>query len=546
MHKEGFEMKKSNMFSSRAFRKGTLSIVLTVVVIVAVMLVNVLATAVSQRYPFSVDLTSNKDYTISLSEEYENYVKNIDMDVEMTVCATEDDFNNSSSASAMVQTLSLTDYYTGISESTTKYARQVSMFMQAFSVLNSKINVTFANPNSVTEFAPISSKYTSDTLEYGDIIISCQHPSANGETFERYQIVKMTDIFTVEATQDTTYYGMYNITGSSLSGEIISRLYIVTNDSSVEVAVLGGHKVNTEYSNMLTTFLKKNNYTFTNVDNLLKDKIKAETQMAILVAPTNDYTADEIKVLDSFLKNDGNYGRTLVYLPSTSQPELPLLEEFLTEWGIKILPELVVEEENYNTYPYNILAQAADSKYTEGFNKDGNSDQIIYLGTTRALKTLFESQDGYVTQKILVSGEKAAGYPLFEDVPEDWQPGDAKNRGVQDMAVLSTYQKADSANGVAGESHLLVLSGDILAEQELLSNSYCYNSTLILNLFNGLSDQDTGVSVSIEDKVISTTSFYEKILNSNAGIVVIVVFVAVLPLCLVVLSFVIWRRRKKK
>lgn len=114
------------------------------------------------------------------------------------------------------------------------------------------------------------------------------------------------------------------------------------------------------------------------------------------------------------------------------------------------------------------------------------------------------------------------------------------------MAVLSTYQKADSANGVAGESHLLVLSGDILAEQELLSNSYCYNSTLILNLFNGLSDQDTGVSVSIEDKVISTTSFYEKILNSNAGIVVIVVFVAVLPLCLVVLSFVIWRRRKKK
>ena len=69
MHKEGFEMKKSNMFSSRAFRKGTLSIVLTVVVIVAVMLVNVLATAVSQRYPFSVDLTSNKDYTISLSEE---------------------------------------------------------------------------------------------------------------------------------------------------------------------------------------------------------------------------------------------------------------------------------------------------------------------------------------------------------------------------------------------------------------------------------------------------------------------------------------------
>ncbi len=538
-------MKKSSVFSSRAFRKGTLSVILTAVVIVAVFLVNVLATAVSQRYPFSVDLTANKDYTIALSEEYENFVKNIDMDVEMIVCAAEDDFNNSSYASAMVQNLSLTDYYSGISESTTKYARQVSMFMQAFGVLNSKITVTFANPNSVTEFSPISSKYTSDTLDYGDIIISCQHPSTNGETFERYQIVKMTDIFTVEATQDTTYYGMYDITGSSLSGEIISRLYIVTNDSSVEVAVLGGHKVDTEYSDMLTTFLKKNNYTFTNVDNLLKDTIKEETKMAILVAPSNDYTADEIKVLDSFLKNDGKYGRTLVYLPSTAQPELPLLEEFLAEWGIKILPELVVEEENYNTYPYNILAQAADSKYTESFNQD-SGDQIIYLGTTRALKTLFESQDGYVTEKILVTGENAAGYPLFEEVAEDWQPADAKNRGVQDMAVLSTYQKADSSTSVAGESYLLVLSGDLLAEQELLSNSYCYNSTLLLNLFNGLSGQDTGVTVSIDDKVISTTSFYEKIINSNAGIVVMIVFVVALPLFLVVLSFVIWRKRKKK
>ena len=78
-------MKKSSVFSSRAFRKGTLSVILTAVVIVAVLLVNVLATAVSQRYPFSVDLTANKDYTIALSEEYENFVKNIDMDVEMIV-----------------------------------------------------------------------------------------------------------------------------------------------------------------------------------------------------------------------------------------------------------------------------------------------------------------------------------------------------------------------------------------------------------------------------------------------------------------------------
>ncbi len=539
-------MKKSGVFSSRAFRKGTLSVILTAVVIVAVLLVNVLATAVSQRYPFSLDLTANKDYTIALSDEYENFVKGISMDVEITVCAAEDDFNNGSYASAMIQELSLSDYYAGsISESTTKYARQVSMFMQAFSVLNQKINVTFANPNSVTEFSAISSKYSSDSLAYGDIIICCTHPSTDGQSFERYQIVKMADIFTTEMTSDTTYYGTYNITGSSLAGEVVSSLYIVTNESSVEVAVLGGHNVNSEYSALLQNFLKKNNYTFTDVENLLKTEIKEETKVAIISAPENDYTADEIKVLDAFLKNGGKYGRTLVYLPSCSQPELPILEEFLAEWGIQILPAISYEEDanNYYQYPQWVLAQAADSKYTEGYDP---TQQYFYPMNYRLAQTLFESQNGYTTTKILTTGEKAYGYPITTDVPEDWTTADSAYKGQFDLVVMSTYQHLESASEVAGESHVLVMGGDFFFYDEIMSSTACYNSTLTLNLFNGLTGQNTGVSVSIEDKVISTTSFFEQIINSNAGVIIMIVFAAGLPLALIAMSFVIWRKRKKK
>ena len=537
-------MKKSNVFSSRAFRKGTLSLILIAVVIVAVILVNILATAVSKRYPFSLDLTANKDYTVALNDEYEGFVKGIDMDVEITICSSEDDFNNGNYASAMVQDLSLVDMYTGISESTTKYARQISMFMQGFSVLNPQIKVTFVNPNSVTEFASVSGKYTGEDLSYGDIIVCCKHPATNGEEFERYQIIKMSDMFTLTASSDTNYYGYYEITGSSLASEVVSRLYIVTNDSSVEVAVLGGHNVNGEYTDMLKNFLTKNNYTFTNVENLLKDEIKAETQMAILTAPLNDYTADEIKVLDAFLKNNGNYGRTLVYLPSCSQPELPVLEEFLAEWGIQILPAISYEEDqnNYYQYPQWVVAQAADSQYTEGFDA---AQQYFYPMNYRLAKTLFDSQGGYTTTKILTTGEKAYGYPITTDVPEDWQGEDSQYKGQFDLVVMSTYQHMESTN-VAGQSHVLVIGGDFFFYDEIMQSTACYNSTLTVNLFNGLSGQDTGVTVSIEDKVISTTSFYDQIINSDAGVIMFVVFVAALPLALIVFSLVIWMRRKKK
>lgn len=542
-------MKKPTVFSSRAFRKGTLSIIFAVIIIVAVVLVNIAATAVSQRYPFSLDLTANKDYTIALTDEYESFVSGITMDVELIVCAAADDFTSGNYASGMVQGLGLTDYYQGISDTTTKYARQVSTFLQSFPTKNSKIKLTFADPNSVTEFATVSSRYSSETLNYGDIILSCQHPAAEGgSTFERYQILKMTDIFSTEMNQEA-YYNGYSysntITGSSLASAAVSALYIVTSDSSVEVAILGGHNTNSEYAGLLRTFLQKNNYTFTEVDNLLTASIKDETMFAVLASPQSDYTASEIKVLEDFLKNDGKYGRTLVYLPSCGQPELPNLEEFLTEWGIEMLPAISYDETegNYYQYPYWVFAKPAESKYTEGMN---TTEQYFYPMNYRLARTAFESNGNYSTTKILTTGENTYGYPIGENVDKDWKPKDAKYKGQFDIVTLGTYQHLDSATNVAGESHVLMISGDYFLYDEILSTTSCYNSTLLLNLFNGLSGQEEGNTVSIENKVISNSSFYEKILNTYDGQVMMIIFIGVIPLSMIVLSFIIWKTRKRK
>lgn len=541
-------MKKQNAFSSRAFRKGTLSVVFAVIVMIAVVLVNVVATAVSERYPFSLDLTANKDYTIELSDEYDTFVKGIDLPVEITVCAAEDDFTGSGYASGMVSTLGLADYYEGVSETTGKYARQVSMFLKSFPILNDNISVTFADPNSVTDFAAVSSQYTKDALNYGDIIISCNHPATDGSTFERYQILKMSDIFTTEMNQEYYYSGYqycYEITGSSLAGGVVSALYIVTSEESVEVAVLGGHNTNTEYAGYLENFLKKNNYTFTEVDNLLNADIPEETMFMIVSAPQTDYTAEEIKALEEFLVNGGSYGRTLVYLPACNQPVLPKLEEFLQEWGIEVLPAISYDETEGNSYqyPYWVFAQAADSEYTEGF--DGNA-QYFYPMNYRLTRTAFDSNNGYTTTKILTTGENAYGYPIGDSVPDSWTVADAEYKGQFDLVVMSTYQKLDSSADVAGQSNVLVISGDYFLYEDILASSACYNSTLLLNLFNGLSGQEDGTTVSIEDKTISTTSFYEQIINTYAGQAVMIIFVAAIPLLLVVVSFVIWKKRKKK
>ena len=541
-------MKKPNFLSSRAFRKGTLSLAFTALVIVAVIVVNIIVSAVAERFPFSVDLTANKDYTISLTDEYAAFVKEINQPITVTVCAQEDDFSSGTYANYMAQTLTLTDNYMGVSDNTNKYARQVSAFLKSFGVMNSNITVRFINPNSVTEFAPITNQYTTEDFAYGDVIVSCMHPATDGSEFERYQIVKMADIFTTEMNQELYYTYQtyaYDITGSSLAGTMVSALYIVTNESSVEVAVFGGHEVDQEYTDAVQSFLRKNNYTFTQVDQLLNAKIAEETQFGLIVSPQTDYSAAELEVLDSFLENGGKYGRTLVYLPSIGQPQLPNLEEFLQEWGIEILPVAAYDETsgNYYQYPYMLLAQAADSEYTKEFD---NTQQYFEPMPYRLMRTMFDSQGGYTTQSILTTGKNACGIPLQDDVPEDWTPADAQYTGQFDLAILSTYQKLDSSANVAGQSHVLVVSGDGFFYKEVMSNSSAYNSTLAINMFNDLSGQEESAAITIEDKVIATNGFSDQLVNSYAPVFVLVIFVLVIPAALVAMSLVIWIRRKRR
>ena len=159
---------------------------------------------------------------------------------------------------------------------------------------------------------------------------------------------------------------------------------------------------------------------------------------------------------------------------------------------------------------------------------------------------MFDSQDGYTTTKILTTGPNACGLPLSENLSENWTPADAEYTGQFDLVLMSTYQKLDSAAGVAGESHVLVISGDGFFYNDVMTNTSAFNSTLAINLFNGLSGQEDGTTITIEDKVISSTNFSDKLVNSYAPVVVLLVFVVAIPAALLVMSLVIWIKRKRR
>ena len=543
------------MKSSKAFKRGGMAAVLIIAAVVIAVLLNVIITTVNNRFPFSIDLTAQQDYTINLDGEYEQYIKNIDKDISVTVCANEDDFEGTTYMNAMIQNCGLNISSSDAETVYRKYARQTLMFIKSFPTINGRIKVSFRDPNSVTDFTEVKNSYSSENLEYGDIIVSCIHKTQSGDDNNRYRIIKMTDIFATEVNQTlynqlarygSSYYN--NLTGSNLAMEMTSALYTVSSESSVKVAVIGGHGAQTASGegtalSGLKTLLSKNNYTFTDVASVLTDEIPEDASSVVLYQPTEDFTSEEISKISDYLINGGNYGKNLVYMASYSQPSMPNLEQFLSEWGIGVLPLIGYDEEHcYSAYTA-LLVEAADSDYTASFD---SQNSIIYPDIYRLARRTFDKNGNRYTTPILTTYNSALGCPI--DAGQDWNSSQATEKGPFDVMLMGSAYDSKANGEQTPASNVVYIGGSYTLNEQVLSQSSIYNSTLILNIFNGFAgvDQDSETAVNISPKVINTSNFASRLINNSAPTVMYIVFVGLIPVGLVAAGIVIWNRRRKR
>ena len=82
----------SNILKNRRLRMGSFATVLTVIFIAVLIILNMIVSAISERYPIQLDLTTGKIY--GLSDETIEYLKTVEKDVNIYVLATEDSFGS--------------------------------------------------------------------------------------------------------------------------------------------------------------------------------------------------------------------------------------------------------------------------------------------------------------------------------------------------------------------------------------------------------------------------------------------------------------------
>lgn len=489
-------MKKPSFVKNRNFRYGTVATAITVGFIALVVVLNIVATLLLQKFPLTVDLTSSGKFEIS--QQSIDYVQKVDRDVKVFVLSDEKNF----------------------SDPANQYTYQVGELLRKYSQHSGRVTVQYIDVVNNPGFA---AQYPNETLNEGDIIV---------QSDLRLQKFGWQDLFNV--TTDST--GQYLSSVSSKAEQTItSALLYVTDSNPAKVAFVSGHDEASMAS--LQDLFKKNGYDTTDVNTFGAD-IDPETQILVIAGPQRDFTELEIDKIDAFLTNGGKYGKQVYYMANPKQPAMPNLETFLAEWGIKFMDGSAYETDKNKTYYSPLFSIQNPDTLDNTFIGRGDKDKLttpVLMPNLRPMETLYSTQYNFTLNVLTKTYESAALYPT--NAPEDWSTANAAKQAY--TSIVATQKATDTPDETAVERSTVVAFGstDMFAA-DFMSSTFG-NAQFTVDLTNKLVGKQNGITLVAKDLTAATLD-----INATQAIVLGVVFVAVLPLAVLIIGLVVFLRRR--
>ncbi len=542
---DGKKAKKEKLADGRRFRFGSLATALTAVVIAAVVLLNVLVSALDAKFPLTLDVTGDK--VLTLSDATKELAKSVNEPVRITACIDEAYFSSPNTGNKEMDTI-LSQFY--------------STVKQLSSLSGGKISYDFIDlTKNVTEAAALAQYDVSD----GEILFTCGKRSnviglealmeydSNYNQYLQYQQYGM------------SYTGDYTFT-SLVEPALINGIQAVLNENLASVTMVVGHGEDENVISALTETLQKSGYEVMTLDiTTMENTFDKTCGMAILPAPSTDYSAEELALLRAWANNNGYMNHQLTYVVNYSVYLPSLSEFFMDNYGIEVTPYWVSETSNgrifYNgtTYTYGDLAE---TDYTEAVEK------AIKAPATAALKlhwdedkTLAKYVQAVVTfpetAQLIDYAKYTASYKaLLENVDVNDLTNNQKSELQKqiDALVTANTAKADTypivgmaysrteatVDGVESSTSALVCgSSGMLATY--LTDASSKNEVAFTQVFNGLTGNKSTVSVAGKSLSISTIDFGSEAVKKLVGLGL---FTVLLPVCVLVCCLVVFLRRK--
>ena len=518
--------KKAKLLKNQAFlKRGRFSIIITAAVIIAIIMLNSIVDALANRFVLEFDMSTENTY--SIAQENIDYIKSIDDEIEIILCADKDSYIGGTM-----------EYYAqayGIIDSlgtTPDYYKQTIKLIEKYDDYNSKIKVSFLDTQT-SEFAAVAEEYSSTTLNYGDILVSS---TINGT--RRFKKVGYTDIY--QRTQNDTYASMgytdvYDVTGNKIETALTGAISYVVSTEDKNIAILTGHSTTADYTSVYIQLLKDNNYNVDIIANSVVTEIDDKYDAVAIIAPSKDFLTDEIIALSDFLENDGKLEKGLLYFADATVPYLPNFAEFLLEWGIQIDEGILFEPNEAGHIP---------GENTRLYSYSSGQDDItadVYRcisGYNVPIYSVADEDSSYTVTSLVETSDSVVAAPL--GTPEGWTGFNeytAKNYSTIIQSEKFAYygdDNEDVRSYVMAFSSVEFIYSDY-AEAESISNK---DISFTLTERAARSD-NTGIS--FVTKSITNESF---VTNEAAASAIRTIFVIIIPLVMIITGVIVYFKRR--
>lgn len=425
--------KLKEQFTSRKFKGGAYSTIISVVVIAVIIIINLIFTEINVTKDFSENsifsiLDSTKEYLEGIKDKITIYY--------------------------LVQDGGEIDLFKNI--------------INDFNTANKNVQITAKDPIKNPKFVE----------QYVDGKISEHSFLVVDETNGKSRYLDYNDIVINQFDYDTY---QYQTVGFDLEGQLVSGINYVTSEKLPTMYCLTGHG-ETGLSSRMSDGISKENYTTKDLPLLTEGEIPEDCDVLFINNPQHDLDSSELEVIEEYVSRGGNILALIDYNASG----LSNLMELVNGYGILVNPGFVVEgEAGYYMMrtPYQIVPNVLQHEITSGL-----TDKFAVCAISAGMTISPDKDDSVEVQGILQTSDSAYSKTDVNTTTLSFEEGDIEGPFYVGLS-------ADRKNEDGSSSKLVVYSSGYFMNDNLLASGSFANEDMFYNSMNYMAAVDNSVSV---------------------------------------------------
>jgi len=386
----------------------------------------------------------------------------------------------------------------------------VAQTLAKYEALSEHITVQYVDPNVNPKF---HTQYT-NSITLGTLIVV-------GEN--RNKVIMASDLYAT-----TVDYNTYEsiTTGFDGEGQVTSALDYVTSENIPQVYLISGHGEMTLSTNFKDA-LSKENVELQTIHLMDEDTIPEDVACLVINGPATDLSEEDLKKITDYLDQGGK----VVAITGLTENNLPNYDKLLAYMGLEVTDNIVIEEnaDYYYQSPLFILPQMSYSSYTAGVY----SSYYAFAPYAQGIIVDEEANADVTYNQFMVTSEDSYAKKDLTSQTMEFEEGDDKGPFAIGVEAVKPVKN--------GEAVMVVYSCSEMFIDEASQMVSGTNQVIFVNTISSFVDHESSVSVPVKSYEVSNLRMTQK-----DALMITIATVIILPLCCLILGFVIWFTRRKQ